>query len=319
MRLNEWLLKAWQLPWTIKAFVCFALGAQIWNWFKDWRERGLRTVAETWPGVTGRVVAREVKDRKQGKHGSVVAFVAVVTYSYFSRLQQSGIYRRPFDSQDEAGAWLDLLYEKEIQVRVDPSKPSRSTLLDSDLPALPAIVPRSDESFGDSQPRSGARMFGLDIEAENAASQRPLLAMLSGAGLVACSVLHVIGLFGEPFGESLRFGLLFGMQIYAIAVFGFATMLDRDKSAGITTALYNKQIDSVTPEGFRISQKGLSGYAMLWMGVFLYRSAILHQNSGIDPLPLFSAFQSIFLLEAYRKTQLPRWRLENRNQSRLRD
>jgi Protein of unknown function (DUF3592) len=316
MHFNEWLLKVWQLPWTFKAFLCFVLGSYVWNWLNGWRKRSLRTAAETWPAISGRVVAREIKERKQGEDANVDAFVAVVTYSYFQSEQQSGTYRREFDSQDEAGAWLDLLYEKEIQVRVDPASPSRSTLLDSDLPAAPAVSLQTDV-FGGQQPGASPKIFSLDMEAENAAGSRPVLAMLSAAGLVVCSVLHLMALTGEPFGAGVRFGLLFGMQIYAIVVFGFAAMLDRDRAAGITTALYNKQIDSVTPEGFRILQKVLSGYSMLWFGWFIYRSAVLHQNSEIDPLPLFSAFQAIFLLEAYKKTQLPRWRLENGTQNRL--
>jgi hypothetical protein len=316
MHLNEWLLKAWQLPWTFKAFICFVVGSYAWSWLKRWRAQSLRTAAETWPAVSGRVVAREIKERKEGEQATIVAFVAVVTYSYFQNEQQSGTYKREFDSQDEAGAWLDLLYEKEIQVRVDPVRPSRSTLLDSDLPAAPAMLPQTDV-FGAEQPGSSPKIFGLDMDAEDAAGRRPVLAMLSVAGLVVCFVLHLMAFAPEPFGKDIRFGLLFAMQIYAIAVSGFASTLDRVKAAGISTALYDKKIDSVTPESFKIAQKVLFGYSMIWMGIFLYKIAILHQNSEIDPLPFFSAFQAIFLLEAYRMTQLPRWRLENENQTRL--
>ena len=61
--------------------------------------------------------------------------------------------------------------------------------------------------------------------------------------------------------KDIRFGLLFGMQIYAIAG-SICFMLDRDKAAGITTVLYNRKIDSVTPEGFKIAQKVLLAYSM---------------------------------------------------------
>jgi hypothetical protein len=316
MHLNDWLLKAWQIPATFKLFLCFVLGSYAWNWFKRWRERNLRAAAETWPAVSGRVVAREIKERKQGRQATIVAFVAVVTYSYFQSEQQSGTYKREFDSQDEAGAWLDLLYEKEIQVRVDPARPSRSTLLDSDLPLAPAVSIQTDV-FDRQQPGSSPKVFSLDMDAENAVGRRPLLAMLSMAGLAACCVLHLMAFAGEPFGKEIRFGLLFGMQVYAMVVFGFASKLDRDKAVGITTVLYNRKIDSVTPEGFKIAQKVLLGYSVLWMGIFFYQTAVLHQNSEIDPLPLFSAFQASFLLEAYRQTQLPRWRLENEDRNRL--
>jgi len=313
MQFRMWMLKAWQFPWVFKAFACFAIGSYVWNWYRRWHARRLRATAETWPAVTGRVIAREIKERTQGEHGAVVGFDAQVTYSYFQDSQQSGIYRRTFYSNDEAGAWLDLLYDKSIQVRFDPSRPQRSTLLDSDLPPSPgashySLVPPIEGSID-----SGAAMFGLDVDAIGTDNSRTLLAGFSGAGLFVCCVLHLMGLFDEPFGPGIRFGLLFAMQIYAIAIYALAYQMDRDKAAGITTALYKKQVDAVTPDGFKMAQKVLYGYSILLMGLLFYRMYILHQNSEIDPLPLFSAFQAMFLLDAYGKTQLLRWRAQSQN------
>jgi hypothetical protein len=180
-------------------------------------------------------------------------------------------------------------------------------LLAADLP----LPPNYSQAARLYDPSTKDDIFG-SIGKINADSG-PLVMTLSLAGLVICLILHVMSLVGEPFGSGVRFALLFATQIYTMSCFGFAFRLDRDNSEKITQAAYKKQIAAITPDIVRIAQKVLSAYAMVWLATFFYRDMVLHQNKQIDPLPLFTAAQAIFLFDAYCKTQLARWRYENRN------
>jgi hypothetical protein len=312
MHPSEWVDRVWHSSWIFKAFLALALGSPVWNWISSPRKEALSAAAETWPAVTGRVVAREIKEQYQGEEHEVTGFIAHVTYSYFLGEQQSGTYTRKFDSNDGAGEWLDLLYDKAVQVRVDPTKTSRSTLIESDLPLPPRTVKHLSTSIQPQGIRSNPAIFRLDLEAVEAGDSRPLITILSSVGLVLCCIIHVAGLFNKLDGKGFGFDLLFVMQIYAIAVGGYSSTLESDVRSGITTAQYKKEVESITPEKFRFAQKLLFGYSIVWMGALFYRSAVLHQNPEINPVPFFSAFQALFLLYAYCETQLPFWRQKGR-------
>lgn len=313
MHLERWLEKIAELPWTFKAFVVVIVGITTWNWLTDFRRRRIQASAETWPSVSGNVVARQIKERKQGKGGEIVAFIAVVRYEYQQDGHQTGIYRREFDSSESAGAWLDLLYQKEIPVRYDPAKPSRSALLDRDTPPAPFPLATSiqDRAAVPTRPMR----FVTDLYAGSIGYSRLWLKYLSLFGLAICCVVHVVALVSDPFNPAIRFNVLFILQIYAIVVGGISMTLDRDQKVGITSRQYRKQVKAITPEGLQIIQKVLNIYAMAWMALFFYRTTLSHSDPNFDPLPLFSAFQGILLLEAYRMTQVPLWRATHRGQS----
>jgi hypothetical protein len=313
MHLQDWLEKIGDVPWTVKAFLVVVVGIITWNWLTVSRRRRIQASAESWPSALGKVVAREIKERKQSEEGEIVAFIAVVRYEYQQDGQQTGIYRREFDSSESAGVWLDLLYEKEIPVRYDPAKPSRSTLLDRDMPPAPSPLATSIQDQA-AMP-TGPMRFVTDLHAGSIGYSRVWLKYLSLFGLTICCVVHVVALISDPFNPAIRFNVLFILQIYAIVVGGISMTLDRDQKAGITSRQYRKQLKAITPEGLRISQKVLNIYAMAWMALFFYRTTFSHSDRNFDPLPLFSAFQGIFLLEAYRMTQIPLWRAARRGQS----
>lgn len=297
MNLHKLIEETWNASWFFKVWVLFVIGSVAWTWISKWRRRRLQELAENWPMTMGRVVSREIKEKK-GESG-IDAFVATLTYSYFQEEQQPGTYRREFDSQEEAGAWLDLLFEKEVPVHFDPAKPSRSTLIERELPS--AIALTSINSGQSTQ----------NTNEPNRWTQ--LLALASLMGLAACAVLHVLGLVGTSLGNGARFDLLFAMQIYAIAVFVGAWMLERNRLEDISVKRYRAEIDALTPETLRWTGKLIYVYGIGWFAVIMIQSVLNHDN-GV-PLAMFTAFQAIFLFEAYRMTQMERWR----NEARLRN
>jgi hypothetical protein len=135
-----------------------------------------------------------------------------------------------------------------------------------------------------------------------------LLELLSMTGLGICLIVHVAAFSGAEFDAELRKNVLVGMQLFAMAVYGFSMTLDRSFREGLATQRYRKEIGALTPLGFKVAQRLLTAYALALLGVVFYRILVMHQNSEIDPIPLFSAFQAMFLLEAFRMTQVRGWR-----------
>lgn len=296
MNLHKLIEQAWNTSWFFKVAVLFVMGSAVWNQIKKWRRSKLQELAENWPMTMGRVVSREIKERES--EGGIDAFIATLTYSYFQAEQQSGTYRREFDSQDGAGAWLDLLFEKEVPVHFDPAKPSRSTLIERELPSVQTAIDSGAQSAQD--------------KSESNRWTQPL-ALASLAGLAACAVLHVLGLVGNSLGNGARFDLLFVMQVYAIAVFGGAWMLERTNAERFSVKRYRAELDALTPETLRWTGKLIYFYGIGWFAVIMIQSVLNHDN-GV-PLAMFTAFQAIFLFEAYRMTQMERWR----NEAKLRN
>lgn len=103
------------------------------------------------------------------------------------------------------------------------------------------------------------------------------------------------------------------MQVYAIAVFGGAWMLERTNAERFSVKRYRAELDALTPETLRWTGKLIYFYGIGWFAVIMIQSVLNHDN-GV-PLAMFTAFQAIFLFEAYRMTQMERWR----NEAKLRN
>jgi hypothetical protein len=286
-------------PWMFKVIFLLVLGSIVWDWLKRWRRQRLQEVAEDWPSVRGRVISCAIDESNH--EGNTEAFLAVLNYSYLEDGQQTGTYERRFESRDEADGWLDYLRDREVSVRFDPVKPSRSTLVERDLPMLPVVATRFKDD-------SHSPMFSLDIEDMHASGWRPLLAAASLAGLVICALLHLVGLHKGLIGQGAEFSLLFGMQLYTIVVSGAAWMLDRAARSNVSVKRYRAEMDAVTPQILRWIGKLVWLYGIGWFVTTWIQLVGFGGEHRAVPLVMFTAFQAIFLFEAYRVTQMERWR-----------
>jgi uncharacterized protein DUF3592 len=120
------------------AFVVATL-QRAWSFYQSHR-------GETWPISYGRVMSAEVDT--QGN-----AATLKVPYSYrVENESHTGIFKKVFRDSDEAEAWKGALLGKQVAVRYDSSKPSRSRLLESDLqPIVQAFAPAAPVSADELQ------------------------------------------------------------------------------------------------------------------------------------------------------------------------
>jgi len=109
----------------------FALATMQKVWSSYQSHRG-----ETWPISYGRVLNVAIESQAR-------AATLKLSYSYsVGNESYGGKFKKVFQDGDEADAWKDALSGKQIPVRYDPGKPSRSRLTESDLrPMVQAFAP----------------------------------------------------------------------------------------------------------------------------------------------------------------------------------
>lgn len=97
---------------------------------------------ETWPISYGRILSTAVET--QGN-----AVVLKAPYSYRVGNESYGAtFRKIFSDSDQANSWDKALTGKEVPVRYDPNKPSRSLVWESDLqPMVQSAAPVTPEEF----------------------------------------------------------------------------------------------------------------------------------------------------------------------------
>jgi hypothetical protein len=134
------------------------------------------------------------------------------------------------------------------------------------------------------------------------------LVAASLAGLVICALLHLVGLHKGLIGQDAEFSLLFGMQLYTIVVSGAAWMLDRGARSNVSVKRYRAEMDAVTPQLLRWVGKLIWLYGIGWFVITWIQLVGFGGEHRAVPLVMFTAFQAIFLFEAYRMTQMERWR-----------
>jgi hypothetical protein len=104
---------------------------KIWRSYLDRR-------SETWPVVYGRIDRVEVDADSDHKRNKLKCF-----YSYKVGSETFvASFQKVFESANEAEAWAAALAKKQVAVRYDPDKPSRSRLREVDLvPLVQAAAP----------------------------------------------------------------------------------------------------------------------------------------------------------------------------------
>lgn len=128
---HDWLGEA--LP-LIAAFGIATL-QKAWTFYSSHR-------GETWPISYGRILSTTVETQ-----GSNVVLNA--PYSYRVGNESYGAkFQKVFGDSDEANAWDKSLVGKQVPVRYDPNKPSRSRVWESDLlPMVQAAAPIAPEEI----------------------------------------------------------------------------------------------------------------------------------------------------------------------------
>lgn len=113
----------------LAAAVALATLQKLWTSYQSHR-------GETWPISYGKVLKIEIQSQS-----SVDTFKLDYSYSVGNR-SYGGKFKKIFPDSDDADAWKAALLGKQVQVRYDPRKPSRSRLMESDLePIVQAFAP----------------------------------------------------------------------------------------------------------------------------------------------------------------------------------
>jgi hypothetical protein len=119
--------------------VTFAAALALAAIQKGWRSFRM-TQSQTWPVTYGRTLRSEASEKNK-------TYQLKVFYSY--RVDQEsyqGEFEKKFRDEAEAHWWADALREKQIPVRYDPEKPTRSQLWDSDLLPIVQSSPPPDRA-----------------------------------------------------------------------------------------------------------------------------------------------------------------------------
>lgn len=113
---------------SVAAVVMIALAQQ---WWKMRRERARKKAALNWPTVTATIEVPAVVRHAaaEGKYPTVAA----LTYFYRNPELQMGEYRRSFPTMEQAKAWAVQFKGRAVPVHVNPSDPTDSVLLESDV------------------------------------------------------------------------------------------------------------------------------------------------------------------------------------------
>ncbi len=124
--------------------ILFVFVAAFILWDRRYRRRWQEFRAQNWLEVPGRFDEGEIITMMKGRSKTVAGYEVWMGYEYQAKGEQGGVYRYPeMPSREDAEATLKLLADKNIVVRVDPSKPSRSYVLGNDVERLLSIQQKS--------------------------------------------------------------------------------------------------------------------------------------------------------------------------------
>jgi len=110
-----------------------AVVAFYWRFFVQWLN-GIR--GRDWPAVSATIdIVSVVKQEEQTGHGTIISYLATLTYFYHNPELQTGDYCRNFDEdeEDDAQAWAASYKGSAVTVHVDPRDPAHSVLRKADL------------------------------------------------------------------------------------------------------------------------------------------------------------------------------------------
>jgi hypothetical protein len=256
-------------PWFFYIWLLLILAGwakPLWKWLQ-------RKRAEDWPSAEGRIESADVK--KAG--GFAVSkrsgqYVAELGYSYSVAGQRYGqLFKRDFPTEREAQEFLRDLTNKPITVHYDSTKPSASTLSNSDLEKLV---------------RSRAPLpFGSEVVIEDSVPNwlKPLLWIfigLSTLGLILSLWVHLGALMGRRAPAQYFWILHLGIFV----VWFPAVFIARRRVGNTNRKDFWKVILKDSPEWMHYMVYGFSGYAFLNFALFLGSGGTSGPgNTGLNP------------------------------------
>lgn len=124
--INDW----YALPFVLAAGIVAVLRL-YWRFIMQ-RLHGIR--ASNWPPVSAIIdVVSVAKQEDRSGKGTIVTYLATLTYFYRNPELQTGDYCRLFDEEADAQDWAAPYKGRPVTVHVDPRDPSRSFLRKEEL------------------------------------------------------------------------------------------------------------------------------------------------------------------------------------------
>lgn len=161
--------------WEVVGFVGSLVLAGLTRAVRSYQRRR----SETWPISFGHILGASAEEKDKQ-----ILLKAPFSYRVDSE-SYGGTFKKTFVDIDEANAWAEALRGKQVAVRYDPNKPSRSQVWESDLQTI------------------------VQASGFSASSHRPEPAELPGWERVMVTLGFVLALFGTVFA--------IGMVIAAVA------------------------------------------------------------------------------------------------------
>jgi Protein of unknown function (DUF3592) len=243
----------------------------LWRWVQRCR-------AESWPIATGQIESLTMTESKRSffsstPRGSSPKVVVEISYSYSAAGNtETGIYKRDFDTDDEAVEFQRDLKGKPVAVHYNPNNPSNSALLEASVEQLlQTRPPRTSTDY----PLSGQK-----------SSLNPLLRqflwvfiILAFVGLVASVWVHAGAVMGrrvapEPFFWILHVGIF---VVWFPAVF-----VAKQRVGSLNRRDYWKVLLRDLPDGVRYLLYGFLGYAVVNFLYFVQQASTGGGGNGGD-------------------------------------
>ncbi len=113
---SQWL-------WELVAVTASLALAGLQRAFRSYQRRR----SETWPISYGRILSASADEKDK-------SIILKAAYGYSANSQSyGGTFKKTFTDLDEADGWAEALRGKQVAIRYDPNKPSRSQVWESDL------------------------------------------------------------------------------------------------------------------------------------------------------------------------------------------
>ncbi len=194
-------------------------------------------------------------------------YAGVLAYSYsISGDVFHGEYKRSLASEEAAREFLRGLEGQTVSVQYNPTKPSRSVLLEDTVEVLLRNRPPAPDArhWSDSLPPLLKPFLGL-------------FALLSFVGLVLSIWVHVGALFGRQVAPDYFF---WGLHIGIFVVFFPAVMVAQKRVGTTSRRDFWKVVTKGSPEGLRYLLYFFFAYALVNFAIFWFQTAAMGRQVG---------------------------------------
>jgi hypothetical protein len=251
-------------PWPV--YVWLAIIAA--GWLKPLWRRVQHSRAKSWPITTGQIESVTVNESKFRRRSS--AYTAELGYSYsVSGKVEDGLYKREFNSEEEAWEFVRDLKGKPVAVHYNPDKPSASTLSEESVETL-------------LRTRAPKPATEMPVSANHIPSMvSPFLwvfVILSAVGLVVSLWVHVGAVMGRRVAPEAFFWIL---HIGIFVVWFPAIFVAKARIGNLRRKDFWKAVLQGSPGWMRYMAYGFLGYAVLNFAWFMLEPPT--GESGANP------------------------------------